>query len=116
MGLHDEAIKEFQKALQSTREVQSRVMIAMCLRDSGNATEAVQQLKAALHAGPSERECQSIYYEIANTYESIGDEPEALYYFETVLKRDPNFADAHPRAEQLRARVGRGRRPVDDDI
>ena len=117
MGLHDEAIKAFEKALHTrTREVQSRVMIAMCLRDSGNASEAVQQLKAALHAGPSERECQSIYYEIANTYESIGDEPEALYYFETVLKRDPNFADAHQRAERLRARVGRARRPADDDI
>ena len=86
------------------------------MRDIGNASEAVQQLKAALHAGPNDRECHSLYYEIANTYESIGDEAEALYYFETVLKRDPNFADAHQRADHLRARVGRGRRPVDDDI
>lgn len=116
MGLVDEAMKAFEKALRAPgREVGCRVMIGMCLRDQGNPTEAINQFKAGLHAEPTDRERQSIYYEIGNTYESIGDVGEALYYFEMVAKRDPNFADAGQRVQQLRAQ---GTRPLhaDDDI
>lgn len=116
MGLMDEAMKAFEKALRAPgREVGCRVMIGMCLRDQGNPSEAIHQFKAGLHAEPSERERQSIYYEIGQTYESIGDVGEALYYFEMVAKRDPSFADAGQRVQLLRAQ---GTRPqhADDDI
>jgi hypothetical protein len=65
---------------------------------------------------PTERERQSLYYEIGMTYEAIGDDSEALYYFEMVLKRDPGFADAAMRADRLRARGGRAMHSHDDDI
>ncbi len=116
MGLMDEAMKAFEKALRAPgREVGCRVMIGMCLRDQGNASEAINQFKAGLHAEPTDRERQSIYYEIGNTYEAIGDVGEALYYFEMVAKRDPSFADAGQRVQHLRAQ---GTRPLhaDDDI
>ncbi|HSK01644.1 MAG TPA: tetratricopeptide repeat protein [Kofleriaceae bacterium] len=114
MGLHDEAIKAFEKVLRSPpREVQCRLMIGMCQRDMGNPSEAIHQFKQGLHAEPSERERQSLYYEIGVTYEAIGDYSEALYYFEMVTKRDPGFADAGARANALRAR---GMRPSDDDV
>jgi tetratricopeptide (TPR) repeat protein len=117
MGLHDEAIKAFEKTLRAPgREVQCRVMIGMCQREMGNPSEAIHQFKAGLHAEPSERERQSLYYEIGNTYEAIGDEAEALYFFEMVTKRDPSFADAAMRAETLRNRVGRGVRPRDEEL
>ncbi len=117
MGLYDEAIKAFEKTLRSPgREVQCRLMIGMCHREMGNASEAIQQFKQGLHADPQERERQSLYYEIGNTYESIGDEGEALYFFEMVTKRDPSFADAAQRAEGLRARGGGRSRHLDDDI
>jgi pilus assembly protein FimV len=117
MGLHDEAIKAFEKALRApSREVQCRLMIGMCMRDAGNASEAIHSFKQGLHAEPSDRERQSLYYEIGVTYEVIGDEGEALYYYEMVTKRDPSFADAAMRADQLRLRVGRGVRPIDDDL
>jgi tetratricopeptide (TPR) repeat protein len=116
MGLHDEAIKAFEKTLRAPgREVQCRVMIGMCQREMGNATEAIQQFKAGLHAEPSERERQSLHYEIGMTYESIGDDPEALYYFEKVAKRDASFADAAARAEHIRSRGSRPSRPETDD-
>jgi tetratricopeptide (TPR) repeat protein len=82
-------------------------MIGMCLREMGNPSEAIHQFKQGLHAGPSERERQSLHYEIGITYEAIGDDSEALYFFEMVLKRDPSFADTAIRAERLRARGGR---------
>ena len=105
MGLFEEAVKAFDKAAGAPgREVSCRVMIGMCYREANNATEAVHQFKQALHADPSEREQQSIYYEIGVTYQTIGDNAEALYYFEMVAKRDPTFADAAARATALRAK------------
>jgi tetratricopeptide (TPR) repeat protein len=98
------------------REVQCRVMLGMCQRDQGNPSEAIHQFKQGLHAEPSDRERLSLYYEIGVTYESIGDDGEALYYFEAVTKRDPVFADAAHRADALRARGGRATPPPDDDI
>lgn len=108
MTLLDDAIKAFEKALRAPgREVQCRVMIGICLREMGNPSDAIHQFKQALHVEPSERERQSLYYEIGLTYEVIGDDSEALYFFEMVLKRDPSFADTAVRAERLRARGGR---------
>jgi len=117
MTLHEDAIKAFEKALRAPgREVGCRVMIGMCLREMGNPSEAIHQFKQGLHATPSERERQSLYYEIGVTYETIGDDSEALYFFEMVLKRDPTFADTATRAERLRARGGRAVHAADDDI
>jgi tetratricopeptide (TPR) repeat protein len=118
MGLYDEAIKAFEKTLRSpTREVQSRVMIGMCQREQGNPNEAIHEFKQGLHANASDRERLSIYYEIGITYEQMGDEGEALYYYEAVLKRDGSFADTRGRAEALRGRGGMPTpRPDDDDI
>ncbi|HEY1548680.1 MAG TPA: tetratricopeptide repeat protein, partial [Kofleriaceae bacterium] len=116
MGLFDEAIKAFEKTLRApNREVQCRVMIGMCHREQGNPQEAIHQFKQGLHANPSDRERLSLYYEIGQTYESIGDGGEALYYFEAVTKRDPSFADAGPRADMLRESVGHAT-PPDDDL
>jgi pilus assembly protein FimV len=116
MGLFDEAIKAFEKTLRApNREAQCRVMIGMCQREQGNPQEAIHQFKQGLHANPTDRERLSLYYEIGQTYESIGDGSEALYYFEAVTKRDPNFADAGSRADMLRATVGHAT-PPDDDL
>lgn len=115
MGLHDEAIKAFENALRSPgKEVSARVMIGMCLRESGNAIDAVQQFKQGLHARPSEREIQSLYYEIGITYEQIGDAGEAIYYFESVMQRDPQFADAAQRVAYMRAQGHRAAHNSDD--
>lgn len=119
MGLHDEAIKAFVKALRAPgREVNCYVMIGLCHREQGNPNEAIHSFKQGLHAEPSDRERQSIYYEIGVTYESIGDVGEAVYYFEMVYKRDPSFADVGPRLDLLRAQGGHAQHQysADDDL
>ena len=118
MGLHDEAIKAFEKVLRSpAREVQCRVMIGMCHREMNNPNDAIQEFKQGLHANATDRERLSLYYEIGVTYEAMGDLGEALYYYEAVLKRDPSFADAGQRAEVIRERGTRpSRQNFDDDI
>jgi pilus assembly protein FimV len=117
MGLHDEAIKAFEKVLRAPgREVQCRVMIGMCHREMNNHQEAIQEFKQGLHANASDRERLSLYYEIGVTYEAMGDLSEALYFYESVLKRDASFADAGQRAEQIRQRGTRPSQRLDDDI
>ena len=118
MGLHDEAIKAFEKVLRSPgREVQCRVMIGMCHREMNNHNEAITEFKQGLHANATDRERLSLYYEIGVTYETMGDLGEALYYYEAVLKRDPRFADAGQRAEAIRERGTRpSRQNLDDEI
>jgi tetratricopeptide (TPR) repeat protein len=117
MGLHDEAIKAFEKVLRSPgREAQCRLMIGMCLREQGNASDAVTQFKEGLHGKASDRERLSLYYEIGVTYEGLGDYSEALYYFEAVQKRDPTFADSAQRAAAIRERGDEPSAPQDDDL
>jgi hypothetical protein len=36
----------------------------------------------------------------------MGDHSEALYYFERVFKRDPNFRDIQRRLSELKPRGG----------
>jgi tetratricopeptide (TPR) repeat protein len=81
-----------------------------------NPQEAIQEFKQGLHANASDRERLSLYYEIGVTYESIGDLSEALYYYESVLKRDPKFADVPQRAESIRQRGTRPSQRLDDDL
>jgi tetratricopeptide (TPR) repeat protein len=118
MGLWDEAIKAFNKVAQVRgREVQCRLMIGLCHREQGNHSEAVHQFKLGLHeTAVTDREKQSLFYEIGATYEAMSDPREALYYFEMVVKRDPSFLDASDRAARLRgaAQRGRGRQASDD--
>ncbi len=117
MGLYDEAIKAFEKVLRAPgRAVQCRVMLGMCQREQGNPSEAIHQFKQGLHENATERERLSLYYEIGMTYEAMGDQGEALYYYEGVIKRDPHFADAAQRANELRGRGGHATPPPEDDI
>ena len=114
MGLWDEAQKAFEKVARSPgREVQCRLMIGLCQREQSNHSGAVHQFKIGLHAqNVTERERQTLYYEIGVTYENLGDTSEALYYLEMVTKRDPGFLDAASRVNRLRAggarNTGRG--------
>ncbi|MCE9571528.1 MAG: tetratricopeptide repeat protein [Deltaproteobacteria bacterium] len=113
MGLWDEAVKAFEKVAGAPgRAVQCRLMIGLCHRSAGNPSEAVHQFKIGLHeASVTDREKQSLFYEIGVAYEELGDPREALYYLEMVVKRDPSFLDANDRVQRLRATAGNNRRP-----
>jgi pilus assembly protein FimV len=108
MGLHDEAIKAFQKVLTvSGREVQCHLMIGLCHREQGNLSEAINQFKAGLYVDPiTLAEKFGLYYEIGNAYEDLEDPQEALYYYEMVLKKDPGYRDVAQRVQSIRAAAG----------
>ena len=108
MGLHDEAIKAFQKVLTvSGREVQCHLMIGLCHKEQGNLSEAINQFKAGLYVDPiTLAEKFGLYYEIGNAYEELEDPQEALYYYEMVLKKDPGYRDVAQRVQAIRAASG----------
>jgi len=108
MGLHDEAIKAFEKIIHvAGREVQCHQMIGLCFREKGAFSEAVQKFKSGLHIPSiSDAEKLNLYYEIGLTYEALNDASEALYYFEMVMKKDASYRDVKKRVEALRAGGG----------
>jgi len=109
MGLHDEAIKAFEKiSAASPRAVQCHLMIGLCHREKGAFSEAVQKFKAGLHLQPiNEQEKLSLYYEIGLTYEALNDASEALYYFEMVMKKEPGYRDVGARIESMQRSNGK---------
>lgn len=109
MGLYDEAVKAFKKVLDSPgREVQCRLMIGLCYREQGNRTDAITQFKAGLHApGIKMSEQLMLYYEIAYSYEMVNDPKEALYFYQAVVKRDPDYRDVQDRMAALSGQPGR---------
>jgi hypothetical protein len=110
MGLYDDAIRAFAKVADNpAREVQCRLMIGLCYREQDNLSDAIQQFKAGLHApGINEDEQLSLYYEIATSYEMLGDPKEALYFYRLIGKRDPNYRDVPQRIIVIAGGVERG--------
>jgi tetratricopeptide (TPR) repeat protein len=108
MGLHEEAIKAFQKVLTMPgREVQCHLMIGLCHREQGNLSEAINQFKAGLYVDRiTLAEKFGLYYEIGTCYEALEDPQEALYYYEMVLKKDAGYRDLAPRVSAIRTSMG----------
>lgn len=104
MGLLDDAVNEFRIVMKDpAREVQCHLMIGLCYLEKGLQTDAIGQFKKGLYVeGITEREALSMYFELGQAYERLTDPREALYYYEKVIKRDPNFRDVEKRVEALR--------------
>ena len=108
MGMHQDAINEFAKAMGSPRrQVQAYTMIAVCYLEMGKITEAVDQYKQALHAEKITAEEElDVYYQMGQVYQTLGDNQEAIYYLEKVDKRQPGYRDVASQLERLHANAG----------
>ncbi len=106
MGLYEEAIKAFTKVIHvAGRAVQCYLMLGLCHRDSGNQAEAINQFKAGLYVDQiSTAEKYGLYYEIGSSYEHVDDLQEALYYYEMIIKKQPDYRDVSERVASLRRR------------
>jgi len=116
MGLLDEAVKEFQKVLAlHSRQVQCHLMIGLCYRDQDKLSEAITQFKSGLYvANINEPEKFGLYYEIGISYESLSDPQEALYYYEMLAKKDPDYRDVAQRVANIRGSSGDKRKSTLD--
>lgn len=103
MGLVDDAIGEFQLCTTNPeRECMAHTMTGLCYSEKGALAEAIEHFKKGLNAErKGEREELGLYFELGHAYEMLNDSNEALYYYEKVKKRDPNFRGVDERIAAL---------------
>lgn len=103
MGLTDEAISEFQVAIQSPelfREACS--MLALCHREREEMQQAAAWYRQALEAdGADELELTGLRYDLAEVLALAGERDEALSLFRNVLQSDPSFRQVQERIADL---------------
>jgi tetratricopeptide (TPR) repeat protein len=116
MGLLDDAISEFNVALQGNsrkKEIDCFAMIADCCLKKGDVTAAINALKKGLHSDHlSGESAKALHYELGGAYHRLGDTEEALYYYQKVFKNDPGYREVRAIIDTLGG--GQGRPPPDE--
>jgi tetratricopeptide (TPR) repeat protein len=104
MGLLSDAIGEFQLVMKDrAREVQCHLMVGLCYIQKDLINEAIAQFKKGLYVeGINDRESLTLYFELGQAYERLGDSHEAFYYYDKVQKREPRFREVERRISILR--------------
>ncbi len=103
MGLLDDAIHEFDLSKGNPqRECIAYTMMGLCYVEKGEISEAIAHFKKGLYADQkSDREELGLYFELGAAYELLHDPKEALYYYQKVEKREPNFRNVGDKVKQL---------------
>jgi tetratricopeptide (TPR) repeat protein len=111
MCLWDEAIEQFQKAIDLTapadgtsRYLECCNMLGHCLTQKGMPRAAVIWLKKALAIpGLSEDESQALRYDLAAAYEQMGDIDRAIDTFSEVYGTDVSYRGVAERLRELQS-------------
>jgi tetratricopeptide (TPR) repeat protein len=115
MGLVDDALQEFETALQGAtrrRVIDCLSMVALCHMEKGDAAGAVQAWRRALRSDWLTPEtARAVHYELALAHKGAADVEAALWYLNKVVKADPGFRDAAALLASLGG--GPGRPPPD---
>jgi tetratricopeptide (TPR) repeat protein len=109
MGLLEDAIQEFQSAVQMLDDPASNPQKILCcsmLANSylqlGRFTDAIRCAEEGLLIpGQKEFEWKALKYELSSAYEKRGDYAQALAGFNDILERDPEYRDVRARLTQL---------------
>jgi len=104
MGLFEEAISEFQMALRaSPNHLPTHEVMGRCWMESDQPDMAVRALQRALESSfDVEDELIGIYYLMGRAQEAMGNEEQAVEYYEKVFSLDINFEDVTERLRALR--------------
>jgi tetratricopeptide (TPR) repeat protein len=103
MGLLDEAIAEFQKALRSPdTRLASAEMLGLCFIEKGQHEVAATVLRRAVEGDPStDEEKVGVLYWLARCEEEKSRYAEALSYYRRVFAVDIHFQDVGRRVDAL---------------
>jgi tetratricopeptide (TPR) repeat protein len=117
LGIMEKTMERYQVAIahfraaaaDPKREVFALSMIGECHEALGDSAEAIRCYQDALkRPTATAAEATQLYFQLGNVFYNLGDHSEALYYFERVLKRDPNFHDITRKLAEVKAHAGRG--------
>ena len=105
MGLLDEAIAEFQKALRSPEgRLRTSEALGVCFYEKSQFPIAEAILRRAIDSQPgNDDEKVGLLYWLARAYEAQGKVEEGLTVYRRVMAVDIRFADASDRMSQLSA-------------
>ena len=103
LGLFDAAIEEYKRLSRDpAREIFALTKMGDCFLAKSSYTEAILRYKRALNCDDVTREeARLLYYQLGATFERLGDISEALYFYEKVSKRDPEFKDVSRKIAEL---------------
>jgi len=102
MGLIDEAIGEFQKALgSSTNRLTSYEALGQCFMDKGQFKLASSILTRALNERASDEQLVGVLYLLGRTAEALGNNQDALSYYQRVFVVDIQFRDITERMNEV---------------
>ena len=103
MGLLDDAVHEFDLARKNPqRECIAYTMMGLCYVEKGDVANAIAHFKKGLYADTkTDREELGLYFELGTAYELLHDPKEALYYYQKVQKRDPDFRSVGAKIKAL---------------
>jgi tetratricopeptide (TPR) repeat protein len=102
MGLYDEAINAFRQAAEDpARRVACLILQGACLRDKGEPQLAESALRVLL-ASPelSAEDSCALKYELALTCTVLGNNGDALSFFEEVERANPVYRDVSARLHE----------------
>jgi tetratricopeptide (TPR) repeat protein len=108
MGLLDEAIGEFQKALRGTEHrLRTSEALGACFFEKGQFNVAATVLRRAVETDPGgDQDKIGLLYWLARCEEEQGHSTEALNYYQRVFSVDIGFQDVKDRVKSL-AKAGR---------
>jgi tetratricopeptide (TPR) repeat protein len=108
MGLLDEAVAEFDKAMNNpARLADSLTLKGICLFEKGAFEPAEKVFKSGLlYPGLNSSERISLFYEMGLLYEAWGRPLEALDSFQSAADADLFFRGVGEKIEALRKRLG----------
>ncbi len=102
MGLLDEAIAQFQKALGSpSNHLPTYEALGQCFLDKGKFTLASSILGRALNEPASEDQLIGVLYLLGRAAEAQGHPDEALGYYQRVFVLDIQFRDVAERLNEV---------------
>jgi tetratricopeptide (TPR) repeat protein len=102
MGLLDEAIAEFQKALGSTTiRLPTYESLGQCFLEKGQPKLAASILGRALNERATEEQLVGVLYLLGRAAEEQGNPAEALAYYQRVFVQDIQFRDIAERMTEV---------------
>jgi len=109
MGLLEDAIQEFQAAVQllvdpatNPQKILCYSMLANSFLQTGRYSDAMQCAEEGLRIpGQKEFEWKALKYDLCTAQAKQGDNEQAVNGFQEILARDPNYRDVKQRVEQL---------------
>jgi tetratricopeptide (TPR) repeat protein len=103
MGLIEDSIGEFRTAATDPKKACVCLsMVGVIELERGNLDAAAAAFVEALHAEQRTMDQElSLYYELGSIYEAKENRAEALYYFQKIERKDPEFRDVGERIAAL---------------